>query len=355
MLIVLRARFVFQFIPALLAATRVFFRSRHDAALEILALRQQIAVLKRKRPRPRLNPVDRLFWTTLRRVWSRWAEVLIVVKPDTVVGWHRAGFRLYWRWRSRSRGGRPQLTAEIRALIRRLAEENLDWGAPKIHGELQKLGFVVAERTVARYLKQVQRRGDPGKSWLTFLVNHREAIAAFDFFTVSTVTFKLLYCFFVIEHGRRRVLHFNVTPHPTAEWVVQQLREAFPETGPYRYVILDRDAKFDADVIAFLQATGLSPKRTSIRSPWQNGTAERWIGGCRRELLDHVIPISERHFRRLIRDYVTYFHEDRIHDSLGKDTPSSRPVEPRPSPKATVISSVRLGGLHHRYSWTQAA
>jgi len=299
--------------------------------------------------------LDRLFWITLRRVWASWAEVLIVVKPETVVGWHRAGFRLYWRWRSRSRGGRPKVTVEIRRLIRRLAEENPDWGAPKIHGELQKLGFVVAERTVARYLKRVQRRGDPGESWLTFLANHREAIAAFDFFTVPTATFKLLYCFFVIEHGRRRILHFNVTPHPTAEWVIQQLREAFPETGPFRHVILDRDAKFDADVIGFLQATGLSPKRTSIRSPWQNGVAERWIGGCRRELLDHVIPASEEHLRRLVRDYVAYFHEDRTHDSLDKDTPGRRPVEQRPSQKATVISSARLGGLHHRYSWSQAA
>jgi putative transposase len=346
---------VLEFILALLAAVRVFFRSRHDTAMEILALRHQVAVLKRKRPRPRLKRLDRLFWTTLRRVWSRWAEVLLVVKPETVVGWHRAGFRLFWRWRSRARGGRPKTTAEIRALIRRLAEENPTWGAPKVHGELQKLGLVVSERSVARYLRCVQRRGDPGKSWLTFLTNHREVIVAFDFFTVPTVTFQLLYCFFVIAHERRKILHFNVTQHPTAEWVVQQLREAFPEAGAYRYVILDRDAKFDAGVVAFLQATGLQPKRTNIRSPWQNGMAERWVGGCRRELLDYVIPLNEEHLRRLVRDYVSYFHEDRIHDSLGKDTPNRRPVERKPSPQATVISNARLGGLHHRYAWREAA
>jgi putative transposase len=346
---------VLEFILALLAAVRVFFRSRHDTAMEILALRHQVAVLKRKRPRPRLKRLDRLFWTTLRRVWSRWAEVLLVVKPETVVGWHRAGFRLFWRWRSRARGGRPKTTAEIRALIRRLAEENPTWGAPKVHGELQKLGLVVSERSVARYLRCVQRRGDPGKSWLTFLTNHREVIVAFDFFTVPTVTFQLLYCFFVIAHERRKILHFNVTQHPTAEWVVQQLREAFPEAGAYRYVILDRDAKFDAGVVAFLQATGLQPKRTNIRSPWQNGIAERWVGGCRRELLDYVIPLNEEHLRRLVRDYVSYFHEDRIHDSLGKDTPNRRPVERKPSPQATVISNARLGGLHHRYAWREAA
>ena len=151
----------------------------------------------------------------------------------------------------------------------------------------------------------------------------------------------MFYCFFVIEHGRRKIWHFNVTRHPTAEWVVQQLREAFPEACPYNYVILDRDAKFDAEVVAFLQGTGLKPKRTSIRSPWQNGIAERWVGSCRRELLDHVIPLNEQHLRRLVRDYVGYYQEDRIHDALGKDTPNLRPVERKPSAEATVISSAR--------------
>jgi putative transposase len=228
-------------------------------------------------------------------------------------------------------------------------------GSPEDHGELLKLGFIVSERTVTRYLRCMRRRGDPDKSWLTFLQNQREVIVAFDFFTVPTLTFQLLYCFFVIEHGRRRILHFNVTRHPSAEWVVQQLREAFPEIGPYRYVILDRDSNFDATVITFLKATGLEPKRTSIQSPWQNGTAERWVGSCRREILDHVIALDERHLLRLMRDYVSYHHEDRIHDSLSKDTPNGRPTEKKPSSKATVISSARLGGLHHRYSWEEAA
>jgi hypothetical protein len=219
---------VLEIILSFLIAIRVFFRSRSDTALEILALRQQVAVLKRKRRRPKLNSMDRLFWTALRQCWSRWTDVLVLVKPDTVIGWHRAGFRLYWRWRSRPRGGRPKITEEIRLLIRRLAQENQGWGAPKIHGELQKLGFVVSERSVARYLRSIRRRGDPAKSWLTFLGNHREVIVAFDFFTVPTVTFQLLYCFFVIEHRRRRILHFNVTRHPTAEWIVQQRRRCKP-------------------------------------------------------------------------------------------------------------------------------
>jgi len=344
-----------QFFLTVSDALRVFFRSRSDTALEILALRQQIAVLKRQRPRPPLHAGDRLFWTTLRRLWPGWANVLLIVKPDTVVAWHRAGFRLYWRWRSRLRGGRPRITQELRDLIVRLAKENPGWGAPKIHAELQKLGFTVAERTVARYLRSIVRRGDPKQKWLAFLQNHREVIAAFDFFTVPTVTFRVLYCFFVIEHERRKILHCNVTQHPTAEWIVQQLREAFPEPCRYCYVILDRDRKFDAEVIGFLQAAGLEPKRTSVQAPWQNGIAERWIGSCRREMLDHVIALNEEHLRRIMRDYVNYHQQDRLHDALEKDAPNRRAVEQRPGPHATVISLPRLGGLHHRYAWRQAA
>jgi putative transposase len=337
------------------AAVRAFFRSRAETALEVLALRQQVAVLKRKRPRPPLSSLDRLFWTVLRQTWARWRDVLVIVKPETVVGWHRAGFRLYWRWKSRPRGGRPRVAEEIRVLIRRLAQENPGWGAPKIHGELQKLGFVLCERTVARYLRRIERRSDPSRRWLAFLRNHREAIVAFDLFTVPTLAFQVLYCFFVIEHARRRILHFNVTRHPSADWVVQQLREAFPEAAPYRYAILDRDSIFDAEVVAFLKATGLKPKRTSVQAPWQNGIAERWIGSCRREILDHVIALNEEHLRRLMCDYIRYHHEDRIHDSLEKDAPNRRPVEPKLATDATVISRPRLGGLHHRYAWRRAA
>jgi len=178
---------------------------------------------------------------------------------------------------------------------------------------------------------------------------------AFDFFTVPTLTFRLLYCFFVIEHNRRRILHINFTCHPNAEWVLQQLREVFPEAGPYRYAIFDHDSKFDSSVNAFLRATGLHPKRTSVQAPWQNGLAERWVGSCRREILDHVILLNEEHLRRLMRDYVRYHHEDRIHDSLEKDTPNRRSVEHRPTPASTLIASARLGGLHHRYAWREVA
>ena len=340
---------------AFLAAIGVFFRSRRATSLEILALRQQVAVLKRKRPRPVLTRMDRFFWTALRQFWPQWSDVLAIVKPETVVGWHRAGFRLYWRWRSRPRGGRPKISEEFRTLIRTMAAENSDWGAPRIHGELRKLGLEVSERTVARYLRRLRRRSDPAKRWLAFLANHREAIVAMDFFTVPTLTFKLLYCFFVMEHGRRRVLHVHITSHPTSDWVVQQLREVFSGADPYRYVLLDHDSKFNGEVIAFLEATGLKPKRTSVQAPWQNGIAERWVGSCRREILDHVIAIHEKHLRRLVRDYVNYHHTDRTHDSLDKDTPNGRGVESRPAPVATICSESRLGGLHHRYCWREAA
>ncbi len=346
---------MFDFLSAVLAGLSAFFRTRTGLALEILALRQQVTVLKRKRPRPPLNSSDRLFWVVLRRLWSGWKNVLIVVKPDTVVGWHRTGFRWYWHWKSRRRRGRPRVTAEIRELIQRLAQENAGWGAPRIHGELQKLGLKIAERTVARYLRRLERRGDPKRSWLTFLDNHREVIVALDFFTVPTITFRLLYCLFVIDHGRRKILHCNITAHPTSDWVLQQLRETFSGDEPYRYVILDHDAKFDAEVIAFLKCTGLKPKRTGVQAPWQNGTAERWVGSARRELLDHVIALNESHLRRLMREYIAYYQQDRIHDALGKDTPNRRPTESRTSPRAFVASSAKLGGLHHRYTWREAA
>ncbi len=257
-------------------------------------------------------------------------------------------------WREKKTRPSTFLMQEI-AIRQYTIIENPGWGAPKIDGELLKLGFDISERSVSRYLRRVYRRGDPETSWLTFLRNHREMIVALDFFTVPTVTFHQLYCLFVIEHGRRRILYCNVTRHPTADWVLQQLREAFPEAGPYRYVILDRDTKFDTDVINFLKSTGLKPKRTSLQAPWQNGIAERWIGSCRRELLDHIIALNEWHLLRLVREYVTYHHDDRIHDSLDKDCPCHRVIEHRPGCKATVTAGDRVGGLHHRYLWHIAA
>jgi transposase InsO family protein len=193
------------------------------------------------------------------------------------------------------------------------------------------------------------RNPDLGKRWLTFLRNHREAIAAMDFFTVPTLTFGVLYCFFVIGHDRRKVLHFNATRNPSALWIVQQMREAWPYASAHRFLIFDRDSKFSGDIVSAAQDLGSKPVRTAFRSPWQNGVAERWIGSCRRDLLDHVIILNERHLKRLMAEYIRYYHEDRTHLGLAKDTPAGRPVESRSAVGNGVHSLPRLGGLHHRY------
>jgi transposase InsO family protein len=231
------------------------------------------------------------------------------------------------------------------------------WGAPRIHGELLQLGFDISEPTVSRYLQRLKHRtgSKKAKQWLTFLQNHREVIAAFDFFTVPTLTFRVLYCFFVIEHHRRRILHFNVTAHPTSDWIVQQLREALPLPCPYRYVVFDRDRKFASEVRGFLKASGMKAIRTSIRSPWQNGIAERWVGSIRRDLLDHVVALNERHLLQLSQEYIRYYDEDRTHIGLQKETPGGRTIEKRPFAASPVVALPRIGGLYHRYSWSAVA
>jgi putative transposase len=236
-----------------------------------------------------------------------------------------------------------------------MAIENPTWGAPRIHGELRMLGFDVSERTVSRYLPRRPPQPDAVHRWLTFLRNHRDAIAAMDFFVVPTVSFRVLYVWFVMGHSRRRILHFNITAHPAAAWVIQQLREAFPfETAP-RHLICDRDTTFSAQVLSTVKSFGIEPTRTAFRSPWQNGVAERWIGSVRRELLDHVVVFNERHLRLLLADYLAYYHDDRTHLGLGKSTPAERPVRRLPEGEAEVVALPRVGGLHRRYEWRAAA
>ena len=349
-----------ELLAIVLEAARSAVRSRSDLVIENLALRQQLAVLARcgRGRRVRMGESDRLFWIALRRVWSRWTEVLVLVKPETVVRWHRAGFRRYWTWLSRHgrlSSGRPRIEKAVRGFVRRMAMENPIWGAPRIHGELKMLGFEVSERTVSRYLPRKRSKPDAVERWRTFLRNHREMIAAMDFFVVPTVTFRVYYVWFAIEHARRRILHFSVTDSPTAFWVIQQLREAFPFDVATRHLIFDRDAIFSAQVVSNLKSLGIEPARTAWRSPSQNGIAERWIGSVRRELLDHVVVLNGRHLRRLLAEYIAYHHEDRTHLSLLKSTPGERPAEKRPDGAATVVALPRIGGLHHRYAWRRAA
>jgi transposase InsO family protein len=236
-----------------------------------------------------------------------------------------------------------------------MTSENPSWGAPRIHGELLKLGFNVSERTVSRYLPHIRPPRRALGEWMTFVRNHREVIAAMDFFTVPTATFRILYVLFIIHHDRRQILHFNVTEQPTAPWVIQQLRESFPYDTTPAYLLFDRDSAFAGKVITTVKTLGIKPKRIAYRSPWQNGIAERWIGSCRRELLDRVIVLHAEHLRRLVREYVDYYSSDRCHLGLEKDTPEARPVERRLSGRARVASLPRVGGFHHRYAWRDAA
>jgi putative transposase len=325
--------------------------SRRELLLEILALRQQLTILKARHPRPRLTAPDRVFWVMLRRFWPGWKRALVIIQPETVVAWHRAGFKLYWTRRSRHKApaGRKCVSKASRELIFRMVAENPSWGAPRIHGELEMLGFDISERTVSRWMRKAPRNPKPAKRWKAFLNNHREAIAAMDFFTVPTLTFGVLYCFFVIAHNRRRILHFNITRHPTSEWVSQQLREAFPYDSVPGYLIFDCATNFNDDVVNVVKSFGITPKRTSFRSPWQNGVAERWVGNCRRELLDHVIVLNEWHLKRLMSEYVRYYHEDRTHLALEKETPADRVTAENTDANCRVLSLSRLGGLHHRY------
>ncbi len=324
------------------------FRHRGSVVLENLVLRQQLAVLKRRHSRPHLGLLEKLFWVAVRQFWSQWRQSLIVVTPETVVRWHRAGFRLYWKMISRVRTqvGRRQTPKEVRELIFRMVRENPTWGAPRVHGELLMIGFHISERTISRWMKRAPKDPEPAKRWLAFLRNHREAIAAMDFFTVPTITFGVLYCFFVIAHDRRRILHFNVTKHPTSRWTVQQLREAFPFASAPRFLIFDRDGKYGIAVPAAIRSLGMQHVRTSFESPWQNGVAERWVESCRRDLLDHIIAVNEHHLKRLLTEYVCYYHEDRTHLGLGKKTPAGRT---RSAICGRIFSRERLGGLHHRY------
>ena len=326
-----------------------------DLVLENLALRQQLAVLQRSVKRPRLRRRDRFFWVLLSRIWSNWRSALTIVKPDTVVCWHRKGFKLYWRWKSRKRGpGRPPVSPEIRQLIRTMAEANPLWGAPHIHGELLKLGIEISERTVSKLMPRARRK-PPSPSWMTFLRNHMDTMAAVDFFTVVTATFSILYVFIVLNHHRRTVLHFNVTAHPSAEWTARQIVQAFPwDTAP-RYLLRDRDSIYSDVFRRCVQGMGVREVLISRQSLWQNPFAERLIGSLRRECLDHMVILGEDHLRRILAEYVNYYHHDRTHYALERDTPFYRPVEPKPTDAFQPVALPRLGGLHHRYEWREVA
>ncbi|MGA7740007.1 MAG: integrase core domain-containing protein, partial [Pseudolabrys sp.] len=277
------------------------------------------------RGRVRLTNSDRMFFIQLYRWFPSIPSVLTIIRPETLVRWHRAGFRRYWRWKSCPQGGRPQIDTDLRALIRRMSIENPLWGAPRIHGELLKLGFEVAQSSVAKYM--VKRHGPPSQGWRSFLRNHVPEIAAMDLFVVPTIGFDLLYAFVIVRLDRRDLGWINVTTNPTAEWIARQLTEAFPWTTAPRYLVRDRDQIYGTIVTRRLRAMGIRDKPIAPASPWQNGFAERLIGSIRRECVDHFIVLGEGHLRQILRAYAHYYNEIRTHWSLDKDTPVYRPVQ----------------------------
>jgi putative transposase len=325
---------------------RAAFRERRDLALENLALRQQLGVFKRKKRAPRLKRKDRLFWVILSRIWPRWQKVLHLIKADTVVGWQRQGFRIYWaRISRRKSAGRRPVSSEVRALIRKMSQANPYWGAPRIHGELLKLGIEISERSVSRLLPK--DRKPPSQTWKTFLNNHLKDLVSIDFFTVPSVTFRVLFVFVVLSHYRRRVVYFNVTEHPTARWTGQQIVAAFPEDTAPRYLLRDQDKIYGEEFCDRVRGMEIEEILTTAQSPWQSPFVERLIGSIRRDCLDHVIVLGERHLKRILKSYFAYYHRSRTHLSLDKDAPESRAVQPPQF--GTVVEFPEVGGLHHRY------
>jgi len=325
---------------------RSLLRSQAELAAENLVLRQQLAVLEQKSKRPRLRNRDRVFWAWLSRLWPNWRSVLVIVQPATVIRWHQRGFRLYWRWKSRSgKVGRPSIDSEIRKLIQRMSRENPLWGTPRIQSELQLLGHEASKATVDKY--KVRHHKPPSQTWKTFLDNHVRDIVAVDLFTVPTATFRILFCFIVLHHHRRMVVHFNITAHPTAAWTAQQIVEAFPFDEAPRFLLRDRDPIYGQFFRRRIKDMGIEQVVTAYRSPWQSPYVERIIGSIRRECLDHVIVLNDRHLRRILTDYFHYYHHARVHLSLDRNSPVARDVEP--PDRGKVVAIPQVGGLHHRY------
>ena len=331
------------FVRVAAAAILSSLRAHRSLALENLALRHQLAVLQRGAPRrPRLTRLDRALWSWLSRVFDEWREALSVVKPEIVVRWNRAAFRWFW-WR-KSRGGRPTKEGGIVQLIKEMSRANPLWGSPRIRGELAKLGIDVAKSTVAKYMTRPRKA--PSPTWRSFLKNHLDCIAAIDFFVVPTATFRVLFVFVVLSCDRRRVIHFNVTANPSAQWTAQQIVRSFPGDSLPRYLMRDRDAIYGRAFSERVAHLGLEEVVTAARSPWQNAYVERLIGSIRRECLDHVIVLGENHLRRTLKSYFDYYKRSRTHLALGQDAPVTRAVERR----GKVVALPQVGGLHHRYA-----
>ena len=318
-------------------------KSRCRLEAENLLLHHQLTIALRASPRLRLLGSDRALLIWMTRLWPSLLDAVRVVQPETVLRWHRAGFKMLWRRKSRHKAGRPKIDRGLRDLIRRMSRENPLWGASRIHGELLMLGFEVAQSTVSKYM--ARRRNPPSQTWNTFLRNHAEAIAAIDMCVVPALTFDLLFAFLVLGHGRRQLLWFEVTRHPTAEWLARQITEAFPWTSAPAYLVRDNDRAYGHVFTSRVRAMGIRDRPISPRSPWQNGIAERLIGTLRRECLDQVVIFSEMHLRRILSAYAAYYNQARTHMALQKDAPLHRAVQR----SGAIVAIPILAGLHHQY------
>ncbi len=330
----------------LLTTVASAFRTRASLQLENLALRHQLAVYQRSDVKPRTQPGDRVFWSWLSRVWSGWRGALVFVQPRTIVAWQRRRFRDHWaRLSGRTKPGRPSTSAEIRQLIRRMSKANPLWGSPRIVGELEKIGITIAKSTVEKYM--VRKRESPSPTWRAFLSNHVKDLVSIDFFVVPAVRFEVLFVLIVLAHHRRRIVHFGVTQHPTAEWTAQQIVNAFSwDEGP-RCLLRDRDSIYGAHFRKRVKNMGIEEVLIAPRSPWQTPFVERVIGSVRRDCLDHVIVLSQEHLRRILRSYLSYYHDWRTHLSLDMDCPEPRTVQSAEAGEIIEVSEV--GGLHHHY------
>jgi len=324
-------------------------RSKADLIAENALLRHQLALLKRQTKRPKLKSADRLSLLVLARVARTWRQALLIVQPATLLRWHREGYRLFWKWKSRRRCSQPRISEETIALIRRMAEENQLWGAERIHGELLKLGIEVAKRTIQRYIghKPVPRL--PSQTWSTFLKTHAKDVWAVDFVPVIDLLFRQIFVFFIVELESRRVVHFGVTRHPSQFWAAQQLREATSDGQAPRFLLRDNDNKYGSAFDAVARVTGIDVLRTPIKAPRANAIVERYVGSVRRECLDHLLIFSERQLYRVIRAYVDYFNRSRPHQGIGQNVPCGPPRRSAELMTGKIINLQVLNGLHHEY------
>ena len=333
-------------------AARDLVRTRSELLAENALLRQQVLVLRRTVARPALYRDDRLLLLFLARLTPRWRQAVHLVRPETVLRWHRDLFKIVWRRKSRAKGRPGRLPPESVALIRSMARDNVLWGAERIRGELLKLGIRVSKRSVQKCIRHVRPRGRPGQSWATFLRNHNPELWACDFLQLHDILFRPIFAFFFVIHGTREVVHFHVTRHPTEAWVTQQLREATVHDDRPRYLIRDNDGKYGGKFDALAVASGIEMVRIPPRSPNLNPICERFLGSVRRECLDHIVILGERQLRRVLREYIeSYFNTARPHQGLGQRMPRPSPSTPEQSPEGRLIAIPVLGGLHHDYRW----